>query len=108
MKIFTNKNIKEFSQCNQETKLEILEALDIIEKEMLEYFKPEKIVITSYSIHYTKLYDPVFAPSAALSSIAEICGTPTPATILVVQKEKFADFLKEQDIPSRENRNNFV
>ncbi len=48
LKIFTNENIKEFSQCNQETKLEILEALDIIEKEMLEYFKPEKINIASF------------------------------------------------------------
>ena len=28
---------------------------------------------------------PVLAPSAAHSSIAEICGIPTPATILVVQ-----------------------
>jgi diadenosine tetraphosphate (Ap4A) HIT family hydrolase len=48
LKIFTQENIKEFSQCNSETKLEILRALDIIEKEMLGYFKPEKINIASF------------------------------------------------------------
>ena len=48
LKIFTQKSIKEFSQCNQETKLEILRVLDIIEKEMLEYFNPDKINIASF------------------------------------------------------------
>ena len=48
LKIFTQKEIKEFSQCNKETKIAILEALDIIEKEMLNYFKPEKINIASF------------------------------------------------------------
>jgi len=48
LKIFTQENIKEFSQCNKETKIQIWEALDIIEKEMLNYFKPEKINIASF------------------------------------------------------------
>ena len=48
LKIFTQEDIKEFSQCNHETKMEILRALDIIEKEMLSYFKPEKINIASF------------------------------------------------------------
>jgi diadenosine tetraphosphate (Ap4A) HIT family hydrolase len=48
LKIFTQKSIKEFSQCDQETKLEILRVLDIIEKEMLNYFKPDKINIASF------------------------------------------------------------
>ena len=48
LKIFTQKRIKEFSQCNQETKLEILRVLDITEKEMLDYFKPDKINIASF------------------------------------------------------------
>ncbi|PLY10047.1 MAG: HIT family protein [Arcobacter sp.] len=48
LKIFTQKDIKEFSQCNNETKIEILRALDIIEKEMLSYFNPEKINIASF------------------------------------------------------------
>ena len=46
--IFTNENIKEFSQCNCETKMEILRCLDIIEKQMLQYYKPEKINIASF------------------------------------------------------------
>ena len=48
LKIFTQKDIKEFSQCDTETKMEILRCLDIIEKEMLEYFKPDKINIASF------------------------------------------------------------
>jgi diadenosine tetraphosphate (Ap4A) HIT family hydrolase len=48
LKIFTQKEIKEFSQCDKQTKLVIFEALDIIEKEMLEYFKPDKINIASF------------------------------------------------------------
>ena len=48
LKIFTQKNIKEFSQCDQNTKLEILRVLDIIEKELLEYFEPKKINIASF------------------------------------------------------------
>jgi diadenosine tetraphosphate (Ap4A) HIT family hydrolase len=48
LKIFTIENIKEFSQCNSETKQEIFKYLDIIEKEMLDYFKPKKINIASF------------------------------------------------------------
>jgi len=48
LKIFTQVNHKEFSQCNRQTKLEIWNALDVIEKEMISYFKPEKINIASF------------------------------------------------------------
>lgn len=48
LKVFSQKPYKEFSQCHQNTKLEILRALDIIEREMLEYFEPEKINIASF------------------------------------------------------------
>jgi len=48
LKIFTQKEIKEFSQCPKETKLVILNALDIIEKEMINYFEPDKINIASF------------------------------------------------------------
>jgi len=48
LKIFTIKDIKEFSQCDIGTKSEIWRALDIIEREMLEYFNPEKINIASF------------------------------------------------------------
>ena len=48
LKIFTIEPTKEFSQCTQLTKLEILRVLDIIEKEMIEYFKCDKINIASF------------------------------------------------------------
>lgn len=48
LKIFTIKNIRELSQCDSETKLEIFKYLNIIEEEMLEYFKPIKINIASF------------------------------------------------------------
>ncbi|MEA1916358.1 MAG: HIT domain-containing protein [Campylobacterota bacterium] len=46
--IFTQRKIKEFSQASDEEKIEIFKYLDIIEKEMLSYFKPEKINIASF------------------------------------------------------------
>ncbi|PIF04210.1 MAG: HIT family protein [Arcobacter sp.] len=48
LKIFTIKDIKEFSYCDTQTKNEIWRCLDIIEKEMLEYFEPQKINIASF------------------------------------------------------------
>ncbi len=48
LKIFTQKKIKEFSQCDIKTKDSILNALDVIEKEMLSYFNTTKINIASF------------------------------------------------------------
>ena len=48
LKIFTIENIKEFSNCDVDTKNEIWRCLDICEKEMLAYFEPEKINIASF------------------------------------------------------------
>jgi diadenosine tetraphosphate (Ap4A) HIT family hydrolase len=48
LKIFTKEPIKEFSSCSQELQLEILRVINIIEKEMLEYFEPHKINIASF------------------------------------------------------------
>lgn len=48
LKIFTQTQIKEFSQCPNETKLEIFRVLDIIEKEMISLFNPTKINIASF------------------------------------------------------------
>jgi len=61
LKIFTNKSIKEFSQCDEKTKLEILRCLDIIEKEMLEYFNPEKINIASFGNYVPHVHFHVMA-----------------------------------------------
>ena len=48
LKIFTHTPHKEFSECTREEKEAIWEALDIIEKEMLDYFKADKINIASF------------------------------------------------------------
>ena len=61
LKIFTIKNIKEFSQCDLETKQEIWKYLDIIEKEMLEYFKPTKINIASFGNYVPHIHFHIMA-----------------------------------------------
>ena len=48
LKVFTQKKYKEFSETPNEVKLEIFRVLDIIEKEMLSFFKPKKINIASF------------------------------------------------------------
>ena len=48
LKIFTQTPYKEFSQTPGNVKQEIWRLLDIIEKEMLSFFQPEKINIASF------------------------------------------------------------
>lgn len=48
LKIFTHEPHKEFSECSRAEKEAIWNALDVIEKEMLSYFKPSKINIASF------------------------------------------------------------
>jgi len=48
LKIFTKEPYKEFSDCPKNVKEEIWRVLDIIEKEMLSYYKPTKINIASF------------------------------------------------------------
>jgi diadenosine tetraphosphate (Ap4A) HIT family hydrolase len=48
LKIFTHKPYKEFSQCSRDERLMIFDTLDLIEKEMIAYFKPDKINIASF------------------------------------------------------------
>ena len=61
LKIFTKKDYKEFSQCDNKTKLDIWNALDIIEKEMLQYFKPTKINIASFGNYLPKVHFHIMA-----------------------------------------------
>ena len=48
LKVFTIQPYKEFSETPYELKLELLKILDIIEKEMICYFQPDKINIASF------------------------------------------------------------
>ena len=61
LKIFTIKDIKEFSQCDEKTKKEIWKYLDIIEKEMLDYFKADKINIASFGNYVPHVHFHVMA-----------------------------------------------
>ena len=46
--VFTQRSVKEFSECSQQEKSEIFRVLDIIEKDMLAYFNADKINIASF------------------------------------------------------------
>lgn len=48
LKIFTQAERREFSECTRDEKAAILDALDVIEKEMLSYYRPAKINIASF------------------------------------------------------------
>ncbi len=48
LKIFTQYPYKEMSEVPVETRLEIYSLLDIIEKEMITYYAPDKINIASF------------------------------------------------------------
>ena len=48
LKIFTQEAYKEMSELPQNLKYEIYELLDIIEKEMIIYYRPDKINIASF------------------------------------------------------------
>ncbi len=48
LKLFTKEPYKEFSECPKPVRAEIWRVLDIIEIEMLSYYKPTKINIASF------------------------------------------------------------
>ena len=48
LKIFTNQNYKELSQCPKSIRDEIFETLNIIEKLMIEYYNPKKVNLASF------------------------------------------------------------
>lgn len=48
LKVFTQVERKEFSECSSKEKAAIFDALDVIEKEMLAYYRPDKINMASF------------------------------------------------------------
>ena len=56
LKIFTQTAYKEMSEVPAEIKFEIFDLLDMIEKEMLAYYKPEKINIASFGNYMPHLH----------------------------------------------------
>jgi len=61
IKIFTNENYKELSECPKEIKDEIYNTLDIVEKEMIKYFNPDKINIASFGNYVPHVHFHVMA-----------------------------------------------
>ena len=56
LKVFTKRKIKEFSEANGEERMVIWQALDVIERAMLERFKPEKINIAQFGNYLPHLH----------------------------------------------------
>jgi len=56
LKIFAQDNCKEMTDCSAETKQQIWILLDLIETEMLDYFKPEKINIASFANYVPQVH----------------------------------------------------
>ena len=48
LKIFVRRPVREFSDCSAEEKRAVWEALDIVERAMLAYYRPAKINIASF------------------------------------------------------------
>ena len=68
--IYIQRSVKEVSQCTDEEKHMLFYALDIIEKAMLQHYKPDKINIASFGnilpqVHYhimARFHDDSFFP----------------------------------------------
>lgn len=56
LKIFAQDSCKEMTDCSAETKQQIWSLLDLIECEMLAYFKPEKINIASFANYVPQVH----------------------------------------------------
>ncbi len=56
VKIFTQQPYKEMSEVNPQTKQQIWALLDLIEVEMLDYFKPDKINIASFANYLPQVH----------------------------------------------------
>lgn len=56
LKIFTQQECKEMTDCDAKTKQQIWSLLDLIETEMLDYYKPEKINIASFANYLPQVH----------------------------------------------------
>ena len=56
LKIFAQKPCKEMNDCDAKTKQQIWTLLELIEVEMLDYFKPEKINIASFANYVPQVH----------------------------------------------------
>ena len=71
IKVFTNESYKEMSEVPKEIRLEIFELLDIVEKEMLDYYNPTKINIASFGNYIPQVHWHIMARFAEDSYFPE-------------------------------------
>ena len=74
LKIFVQDNCKEMTDCDQAIKLQIWSLLDLIEHEMLDYFKPEKSTLPHLPITYRKFIGTLWLVFKEDSSSPNLCG----------------------------------
>lgn len=56
LKIFTHHPYKELSECPAEVKNDLFAALDLCERELLSYYRPDKINIASFGNYLPHLH----------------------------------------------------
>lgn len=56
LKIFSQEEAKEFTDCSVATRQEIFRVLVILEREMIRYFKPDKINIASFANYVPQVH----------------------------------------------------
>jgi len=56
VKIFSKKEYKELSECDENTKSALMQAMFECEKLMLEFYKPDKINIASFGNYLPKVH----------------------------------------------------
>lgn len=61
IKIFSQKPYKELSDCDEETKNELLKAMQISEKLMLDFYKPTKINIAIFGNYLPHIHIHIMA-----------------------------------------------
>ena len=97
VKIFTIESLKEFSECSDEQKNEILDKLDFIEKEMINFFLPDKINIASFGNYVPHVHFHIQARFKNDSFFPEpTWGKKQREAKLNLEMEKFYEILKNK------------
>ena len=98
LKIFTQKPYKEMSEVPSAVKFEIYDLLNLIEKEMLDYYRPKKINIASFGNYMPHVHWHIMARFEEDSYFPEpMWGTKQrEMTLTLPSFETFCDRVKER------------
>ncbi len=98
LKIFTQTPYKEMSEVPKEIRVEIYALLDLIEKEMLAYYKPAKINIASFGNYVPHVHWHIMARFKEDSYFPEpMWGTKQrEASLALPSLEDFCNLVKEK------------